>query len=118
MTAPPLTPNDVALALARLGRDLEACVRSLDHADRESVHKREDFTLALSRAFLATEGPMDMRKHRSIVDTHTERLAAEVAEQIVWGLRRQVDSIKVRIDIGRSVGTALRAELTALGGTS
>ena len=113
-----MTPNDVALALAKLGRDLEACVRSLDQADREAVNRREDYTLALSRAFLKADGAMDLRKHQSIVDTHAERLAAELAEQMVRGLRRQVDSIKVRIDIGRSVGTALRAELTALGGGS
>jgi hypothetical protein len=114
----PLTPNAVALALAQLGRDLEAAVRSLDLADREAVTRREDYTLALSRAFLRAEGPMDVRKHQSIVDTHAERLAAEAAEQVVRGLRRQVDSIKVRIDIGRSYGSALKAELTAFGGGS
>ncbi len=114
----PLTPNDVALALAKLGRDLEACVRSLDQADREAVHKREDFTLSLSRAFLKADGAMDLRKHQSIVDTHAERLAAELAEQLVRGLRRQVDTIRVRVDIGRSYGSALKAELTALGGTA
>jgi hypothetical protein len=118
MTDRPMTPNDVALALAKLGRDLEATVRSLDQADRDAVNARENYTLALSRAFLKAEGAMDLRKHQSIVETHAERLAAELAEQMVRGLRRQVESIKVRIDIGRSYGSALKAELTALGGTS
>lgn len=109
-----LTSNDVALQLAKLGRDLEALVRSLDGAEREAVERREDYTLALSRAFLRAEGAMDMRKHQSIVDTHAERLASEVAEAVVRGMKRQLDSIKVRIDIGRSVGAAVRSEI-ALG---
>jgi hypothetical protein len=118
MSDRPMTPNDVALALAELGRNLEACVRALDQADREAVNARENYTLAASRAFLKAEGAMDLRKHQSIVETHAERLAAELAEQMVRGLRRQVESIKVRIDIGRSYGSALKAELTALGGSS
>lgn len=106
-----LTPNDVASQLSKLARQLDDLVRGLDHAEREAVNRREDYTLALSKAFLASEGPMDVRKHRSIAETHAERLAAELAEATVRGLRRQVDSIKVRIDVGRSVGAAVRSEL-------
>lgn len=109
-----LTSNDVALRLAKLGRDLEALVRSLDGTEREAVERREDYTLALSRAFLRAEGPMDVRKHESLAATHAERLAAELAEAVVRGMRRQLDSIKVRIDVGRSVGAAVRSEI-ALG---
>lgn len=114
----PMTPNDVALALAKLGRDLDAAVHALDGADREAVTRRENYTLAYAKAFLTAEGPMDVRKHQATVDSHAERLAAETAEQVVRGLRRQVESIKVRIDVGRSVGSAVKAELTALGGAA
>lgn len=113
MTA--LTANDVALQLAKLGRDLDALVGAMDTAEREAVNRREDYTLAHSRAFLRAEGPMDVRKHTAIQDTHAERLAAEVAEALVRGLRRQIDSVKVRIDIGRSVGVAIRSELNISG---
>jgi hypothetical protein len=94
-----LTANDVAANLAQLARDLDACVRTLDTADRDAVNKREDYT------------------HEAITRTHAERLAAETADAIVRGLRRQVDTLKVRIDVGRSVGTAIRAEM-ALGGAA
>jgi hypothetical protein len=113
-----MTPNSVALALAQLGRDLDATVKSLDVADRQAVTAREDFTVAYARAFLKADGAMDVRRYQATVDTHTERLAAEAAEQVVRGLRRQVESIKVRVDIGRSYGSALKAELTALGGAA
>ncbi len=113
-----LTANGVAANLAALARDLDACVRTLDTADRDAVTKREDYTLGLSRAFLSAEGAMEQRKHEAITRTHAERLAAETADAIVRGLRRQVDTLKVRIDVGRSVGTAIRAEMSLAGGPS
>ena len=112
-----MTANDVAANLARLARDLDAVTQALNLADREAVEKREDYTLSLSRAFLATEGSVEQRKHEAITKTHAERLAAETAEAVVRGLRRQVDTIRVRVDVGRSVGTALRAEMSLGGGS-
>ena len=58
---------------------------------------------------------MDMRKHRSVVATHVERIAAESADARVRGLKRQIDSMKVRIEIGRSMGTTLRSEMSLTG---
>lgn len=110
-----LTANDVAANLAARGRELAGLVSAMDGAERDAVNRREDYTLALSKAFLKAEGPMDIRKHQSIVDTHAERLAAETAEALVRGLRRQIDSVKVRIDIGRSMGAAIRSELNLAG---
>jgi hypothetical protein len=111
----PLTANDVAAQLAKLARQLDDLVRAIGHAETEAVNRREDYTLALSRAFLRAEGAMDVRKHQSIADTHAERLAAETAEALVRGLRRQIDSTRIRVDIGRSLGAALRAEIGLAG---
>jgi len=106
-----LTANDVATHLAGLARDLSRLVDALAVQEREAVNKREDYTLALSKAFLMAEGPMDIRKHQSIVDTHAQRIAAEAAEALVRGLRRQIDTVEIRIDVGRSMGVAIRSEL-------
>ncbi len=114
MTAP-LTSNDIALQLAALARQFDALVREIGQAEIAAVNAREDATLGLSRAFLSAEGPMDIRKHTSIVETHVVRLAAETAEAVVRGLRRQIDSVRVRIDVGRSVGAATRAEMGLAG---
>jgi hypothetical protein len=104
------------MQLASLARQLDDLVKAIDHAEVSAVNAREDYTLALSQAFLKSEGAMDVRKYRSLADTHAERLAAELAEAVVRGLRRQIDSTKVRIDVGRSVGAAVRSELS-LGGS-
>jgi len=111
----PLTANDVALQLAELSRQLNALVKEIGKAEIDAVNAREDFTLAHSKAFLRAEGPMDVRKHLAIEATHAERLAAETAEAVVRGLRRQIDSVRVRIDVGRSVGAAVRSEISLAG---
>ena len=110
-----MTPNDVVLHLTRLAEELRKLVAEIDDAEIEAVNAREDFTLALSKAFLIATGAMDMRKHHSVVATHVERIAAELAEARVRGLKRQIDSVKVRIDIGRSMGTTLRSEISLAG---
>ena len=110
-----LTANDVALQLAKLSRQLDELVREIGQAEIAAVNAREDYTLVLSKAFLRAEGPMDVRKHVAIEATHRERLAAETAEAVVRGLRRQIESVRVRIDVGRSVGAAVRSEISLAG---
>lgn len=110
-----LTPNGVVSGLLELSRELAKLSEDLDQLEADAVNSREDYTLALSKAFLSAQGPMDVRKHQSIADTHAERLVAETAEALVRGRKRQIDTIKVRIDVGRSAAAALRAEIS-LGG--
>lgn len=107
-----LTPNLVVASLLELSRELAELSKDLDQLEADAANSREDYTLALSKAFLSAEGAMDLRKHQSIVDTHAERLVAETAEALVRGRKRQIDSIKVRIDVGRSAAAALRAEMS------
>lgn len=107
----PLTSTDVATQLAKLSRQLDELVHAIGAAEVDAVNAREDHTLAHAKAFLRAEGPMDVRKQLAIESTHDERLAAELAEATVRGLRRQIESTRIRIDVGRSVGAALRAEV-------
>ena len=107
----PITPNEVALQLSRLARDLDETVRVLEGADRDATEKRAAADLAFSRAFLSATGSVDARKHEATVATHTQRLNADVAEAVVRHLRRRIDAIKTRVDVGRSYGAAIRAEL-------
>lgn len=111
-----LTPNAVAKQLAQLARQLDDLVDAIDDAEKRAVHAREDYTLSYASAFLSSEGSMDIRKHLATERTHDTRLAAELAEQLVKGIRRQIESVRIRIDVGRSLGAALRAELAMLPG--
>ena len=106
-----ITPNSVVSNLVELARELARLSSDLDTLEIDAVNAREDATLANAQAFLSADGAMDMRKATAIVGTHHERLAAETAEALVRGRKRQLDSIKVRIDVGRSAAAALRAEI-------
>lgn len=110
MTAP-ATPNEVAIHLSRLGRDLATMVSQLEAADLDATEKRAAYDLAFSRAFIAATGAVDQRKHLAVVEVHRQRLEADVADAVVRHLKRRVDELKVRIEIGRSYGAAIRAEL-------
>ena len=106
-----VTPNLVAANLAQLARDLASITDGLKDLEHRAVDSREDYTMAYSKAFLTAVGAMDIRKHQATVETHAERLAAETAEALVRGRRAQISSLKVRIDVGRSVGAVVRSEI-------
>lgn len=111
-----LTPNAVALQLAQLARDLDHLVTEIDTAEKAAVNAREDFTMTHARAFLAAAGSMDIRRYVAVEATHAERIAAELAEQHVKAIRRQIESVRLRVEVGRTLAATLRTEMTNLGG--
>jgi hypothetical protein len=111
----PQNANDVVLHLLTLSRQLDQTTSELNTADTAAVYAREDAKLAESTAFLSADGPMDIRKHTSIVATHEVRLAAEVADAMVRGLQRTVRSLQSRIDVGRTYGATIRSEIQLAG---
>lgn len=114
MSQQPLTPNGVVLQLTELARDLEAAVRALRDADMEATTARHEADLAESRAFLSAEGSMDMRKHQARLAAAKEEERALVAEAVLRFMRQRINAISVRIEVGRSLGAALRAELQTI----
>lgn len=106
-----LTPNAVVSQLLQLGRDLDAETRDLENVETEAVHTIEAYRRAKDIAFLKSEGTQYVREAQSRLDTHVERIAAELAEAKVRNTRARIAAIKARIDIGRSAAAALRAEI-------
>ena len=106
-----LSLNQVASRLVNLDREMAALTKALGELDAEAVTAREAFTLAFAKAFLAAEGPMDIRKYLATEQTHAERLAAEAAEASVRDKRAQVRAVESSIDVARSVGALVKAEM-------
>lgn len=107
-----VTPNSVVMQLLKLGRDLDEITSRLDELDRTAVEKREAHDLAFARATLEASGSnAETRKAKAVEDTHDTRIASELADVMVRQAKRQIDAIKVRIDIGRTAAAALRAEI-------
>jgi hypothetical protein len=115
MTDAMLTPNDVVRTLVKLSKELDQTVKALKDADYDAAVKRHEADVGESRLYLAADGAVEKRKHEArVANAHREE-AAIIAEAVVRHLRREIDSIKTRIDVGRSYGAAVRAELSTLG---
>lgn len=114
-----LTPNQVAANLAALARELDQAIRAIESADRDRVEKRGAYDLAYARAFINAEGSMDIRRYVATEQTHAKRMDADVADATFRHLQRRIAAINTRVDVGRSVNSALKTEmsLTGLDGT-
>lgn len=109
MTDP--TPHAVSEGLKALSVELRQLQADLDVLEIAAVNRREDYTLAYSKAFLTADGSVEARKHKATILTTVQRLEAEIAEALVRGKKRQVDTCRIRIDIGRTQSALTRAEM-------
>lgn len=109
------TLNGVAARLADLSRQLDKATGDAYVLDEKAVRARHAFDIAFSRAFLASDGPMDVRKHKAVLATEALRLDADIADQVLRACRGRIATIRVQIDTGRSLSAALRAEISLAG---
>jgi hypothetical protein len=114
MAGKPLTPHAVVLKLGQMGRDLDKLTEAMRRAEIDMVQKRHLADMTESKAFLSADGSMDIRKHAARIEAEEVELAALVSESVVRYLRSKIKAQEARIEIGRSMGVALRAELTAM----
>lgn len=114
MTAP-ATAAQVVENLSRLTEELRGAVAGFRAAERDAAVKRHKADMAESRAFLAADGPMEIRKHTARVAADRIEGEALVAEALVRVLRAEIRAIETRIDVGRTYGASVRAELKTLG---
>jgi hypothetical protein len=112
----PTNAAGIAKQLGVLAVELGKTVAQMQAADLAATKARSRYDFAFSSAFLAAEGPVDVRKHEALVATHDLREEAEVAEALLRHLNRRINEIRVRIDVGRSYGAAVRAEVAAMPG--
>jgi hypothetical protein len=110
-----MTPLEVVQQLGRLTRELGDLVDALDAAEMEAARKRAAADRTESVAFLNAGGVMDMRKHTARIAASDEEEDALVAEAVVRVIRQRIKATEVRIDVGRTFGATVRAELSTLG---
>lgn len=114
MTAP-ATANEVVRNLAELTRELRDKTSAYRTAEHDAAMKRHAADLAEARAFLAADGSVEFRKNTAKVAADRQEGDALVAEALVRILKAEIRSIETRIDVGRTFGATVRAELRTLG---
>jgi len=110
----PATPVEVVRNLTALTDELRHLTAALRASEQDAAVKRHIADMAESRAFLAADGPMDIRKHTARVAADDKEGAALVAESLVRVLRQEIRAVETRIDVGRTYGATVRAELKTL----
>lgn len=109
-----LSPIAVIHRLADLSKQLDATQRELDDADSAAVISRHAYEIAYARSVLSAEGGnAEQRKASATIATEAERFAAECADQVVRSLRSRLTVLRVQVEVGRSLNSALRAEVAA-----
>jgi hypothetical protein len=115
MNHAPANANEVVNNLRELTKELRDSIKALRDAEQDAAVKRHHADMVESRAFLNADGAMEFRKHQARVAAEKEEGEALVAEAIVRVLRAEIRSIETRIDVGRTFGATVRAELKTLG---
>lgn len=116
------TPNQIALRLSKLSRELDTKAEELTRQETDAVAKRHVYELAFARAFLEGldgegAGSVDSRKQNAVLRTGEEKLAAETADAVLRAAHVRIRTLKVQIETGRSLGALMRAEM-GLGGVT
>jgi hypothetical protein len=115
MNEAPGTPVEVIRHLGGLTRELDGLTKALRSAEFDMVEKRHAADVAEAHAYLTNDGPVEERKRKAVLATQNAEHAAEVAEALVRVLKRDIRTLEVRIDVGRTFGATVRAEMKTLG---
>jgi hypothetical protein len=111
----PATSLEVIQNLRELTLELSSTNTALRAAEYDAANKRHAADMAESRAFLSADGSMELRKHTARVTADRPEGEAKVAEALVRVLRSKLRELETRIDVGRTFGATVRAELKTLG---
>lgn len=114
MTAP-ATSVDVVRNLTELTRELRDKTSAYRSAEHDAALKRHAADMVEARAFLSADGSVELRKNTAKVAADRAEGEALVAEALVRILKAEIRSIETRIDVGRTFGATVRAELRTVG---
>lgn len=107
------TVNEVVVQLAQLGRDLDAKQAEIKRLDEDAVRARARYEVTFARKFLQAEGNMDIRKYTATEQCAELKLDAEIADQVLRAARESIRVLRDRLDIGRSLNSAIKSEWQA-----
>jgi hypothetical protein len=107
------TTNDVILMLAQLGRQLDAKQEEIARLDEAAVRAKARHEVSFARAFIASTGAEQLRKQTAILETEAAKLDAEIAAQVLRAARESIQVLRDRLDIGRSLNSAIKSEWAA-----
>lgn len=111
----PATATEVVANLSELTRELRDKTSAYRSAEHNAALLRHAADMTEARAFLQADGSVEFRKNTAKVAADRAEGDALVAEALVRVLRAEIRSVETRIEVGRTYGATVRAELKTLG---
>ena len=109
------TANDVVVMLSRIGRELDAKQDEISRLDEEAVRAKSRYEVSFARAFIQAQGAEGLRKQTAVLETEAAKLDMEIADQKLRAAREAIRVLRDRLDIGRSLNSAIKSEWAAQG---
>lgn len=109
------TSNEVVVMLSRIGRELDQKQDEISRLDEEAVRAKSRYEVSFARAFIQAQGAEGLRKQTATLETAEAKLDAEIADQKLRAAREAIRVLRDRLDIGRSLNSAIKSEWSAQG---
>lgn len=108
-----MSTTDIVLELSRIGRELDSLSTEIARLDQACVIAWSEHRKAYARAYIGGQGSIEDRKQHAVLEVEEWRVAAEAADQVHRAARERIRVLRDRLEIGRSISAARRAEFAA-----
>lgn len=108
-----LDSTAVVMELAAIGRELDRLSHETAEQDEKVVRALAEHRKAYAREFTSGAGSIEDRKQAAILAVDDLRVEAELAEQVLRAMKERVKVLRDRLEIGRSIGAAVRSQFAA-----
>jgi hypothetical protein len=105
-------PQTIATQLGKLGIDLDTAVKTLSELEETAVDVEGDFKVAFAKAFRNGQGSVEDRKQQAVEDCDQLWRMWGKAASAVRIQKEHVKALHARIDVGRTLASTVRAELS------
>jgi hypothetical protein len=105
-----LTPADIINTLSKISKEIDETTAVIAELDEAAVRARQAYKVAYARAFLTTEGSMDVRKYTAELECADLTLTSELADQEHRAAVSSIRALRDRLEVGRSLGPLVRLE--------
>lgn len=108
-------PNSIVKRLSELSRMLDAATLEAAQLDETAVRAKARHEVEYARAYLTGEGSIEDRKQLAKLATENESLDMDIAFQKLRACQERIRTLRVQIEVGRSLNAAQRSEWAAAG---